>query len=75
LIVANLAERDAIMAAVETGMRTPDLTPAGRTAPAVRYAAELSSICSQRKMWFEIHGNNSRALGSWRHNDPFEETR
>jgi hypothetical protein len=66
LIVTNLsslAEHDAIMALVETGTRTPGLTPAKRAVPAIRYAAKLSNICARRKVRFEIRRNNSKALG------------
>jgi hypothetical protein len=83
LIIANMSNlfaRDANMAAVETDVRRerlrPDLTPVESAAPAIKYAAELSTRCCPRGIRFGIYeAHRSEALASWTPFDPFEETR
>ncbi|KAL5334639.1 hypothetical protein BJX70DRAFT_350237 [Aspergillus crustosus] len=88
LIIATmgaLTRRDAIMAAVEmdSDSRRPGLklklalalTAAERSAPAIRHAAELYSLCCQRGTRFGVHKGQSKYLERWETVDPFEETR
>ncbi|CEN60505.1 hypothetical protein ASPCAL02942 [Aspergillus calidoustus] len=76
--MSTLADRDGIMTAVEmdTNRRIPDLTPAERAAPAIKYATELSTRCSPLGIRFGIYEpQRSNVLAPWAPFDPFEEAR
>ncbi|BCS25707.1 uncharacterized protein APUU_50418A [Aspergillus puulaauensis] len=78
LIIANMTIptfRSATMAAVEMHTRTPDLTPAERAAPVIRYASELPDLCRQRNIRFGIYGDQDQSLECWTLPDPFEYAR